>query len=57
LADLIIVDGDPVADLSLLARPAEALRAVVRDGVLVIDRLADNTVDRRHTELSSVLSR
>ncbi len=41
LADLIVVDGDPVADLSLLARPREALKAVVRDGALVIDRLGD----------------
>jgi imidazolonepropionase-like amidohydrolase len=39
MADLIIVDGDPLADLSLLARPAEALKAVIRDGALVIDRL------------------
>ena len=40
LADLIVVDGDPLADLSLLARPQQSLRAVVRDGKLVIDRLA-----------------
>ncbi len=39
LADLIIVDGDPVQDLTLLARPDEALRAVIRDGALVINRL------------------
>ena len=39
LADLIVIDGDPVADLSLLARPAEALKAVIRDGAFVIDRL------------------
>jgi len=39
LADLIVVDGDPLADLSLLARPQEALKAVIRDGVIVIDRL------------------
>ena len=39
LADLIVVDGDPLADLSLLARPGEALKAVIRDGVMVIDRL------------------
>lgn len=39
LADLIVVDGDPVADLSLLARPAEALKAVIRDGALVLNRL------------------
>jgi imidazolonepropionase-like amidohydrolase len=39
LADLIIVDGDPLADLSLLGRPHEALKAVICDGALVIDRL------------------
>lgn len=39
LADLIVVDGDPLADLSLLARPQQALKAVVRGGRLVIDRL------------------
>lgn len=40
LADLIVVDGDPVSDLSILARPQEALRAVIRDGEFLIDRLA-----------------
>lgn len=39
LADLIVVDGDPVADPALLARPQEALRAVIRDGAFTIDRL------------------
>ena len=39
LADLIVVDGDPLADLTLLAHPNEALKAVIRDGALVIDRL------------------
>lgn len=39
MADLIIVDGDPLADLTLLSRPAEALKAVIRDGAFVIDRL------------------
>ena len=39
LADLIIVDGDPLEDLSLLARPNESLKAVIRDGEFVIDRL------------------
>lgn len=39
LADLIVVDGDPVADLSLLARPQDHLKAVIRDGAMVIDRL------------------
>lgn len=39
LADLIVVDGDPLADLTLLAKPETALKAVIRDGALVIDRL------------------
>lgn len=39
LADLIVVDGDPLENLSLLARPQEALKAVIRDGAFVIDRL------------------
>lgn len=46
LADLIVVDGDPLADLSLLSRPQEALKAVMRDGVVVIDRLPP-TAQRR----------
>jgi imidazolonepropionase-like amidohydrolase len=39
LADLIIVEGDPLTDLSLLARPNDALKAVIRDGEFVLDRL------------------
>ena len=39
LADLIVIDGDPLADLSPLARPQQALKAVMRDGAFVIDRL------------------
>lgn len=39
LADLIVVDGNPLEDLSLLARPREVLKAVIRDGRFVIDRL------------------
>jgi imidazolonepropionase-like amidohydrolase len=39
LADLIIIDGDPTADLTLLAKPEQALKAVIRDGAMVIDRL------------------
>lgn len=40
LADLIVVDGDPLMDLTLLSRPEQALKAVIRDGAFVIDRLA-----------------
>jgi imidazolonepropionase-like amidohydrolase len=39
LADLIVIDGDPLADLSLLARPQTALKAMIRDGAWVINRL------------------
>jgi imidazolonepropionase-like amidohydrolase len=39
LADLIVIDGDPLADLGLLARPEQSLKALIRDGVVVIDRL------------------
>ncbi len=38
-ADLIVVDGDPLADLSLLARPETSLKAVIVDGAMMIDRL------------------
>jgi imidazolonepropionase-like amidohydrolase len=53
-ADLIIVDGDPLADLSLLARPGQALKAVIRDGVFIIDRLPP--VTKRRTELNRDLA-
>lgn len=35
LADLILVDGDPVADISLIARPDEAFTAIIKEGRLV----------------------
>lgn len=38
-ADLIVVDGDPLADLSILSKPQHYLKTVIRDGVTVIDRL------------------
>jgi imidazolonepropionase-like amidohydrolase len=36
LADLLLVAGDPLADLSLLERPAESLTAIVKDGRLIV---------------------
>lgn len=39
LADLIVVDGDPVAEPAILAQPKRFLKAVFRDGEWVIDRL------------------
>ena len=47
LADLIVIDGDPLTDLSLLARPHDALKAVIRDGALVVDRLAAKAAERQ----------
>jgi imidazolonepropionase-like amidohydrolase len=35
LADVILVDGDPVADISLIARPDEAFTVIIKDGRLV----------------------
>ncbi|MFE6306642.1 amidohydrolase family protein [Nocardiopsis sp. NPDC057823] len=40
-ADLIVVDGDPLADISVLADPARNVRTVLRDG-LVRHRRADS---------------
>ncbi len=38
-ADLLVVDGDPLRDLSLLAGEGQALAAVMKDGELAVDRL------------------
>jgi imidazolonepropionase-like amidohydrolase len=43
LADLIVVDGDPVDDPALLARPQQALKAVIRDGEFKINRLDEGS--------------
>lgn len=40
LADLLLVDGNPLEDLSLLANPAENFRLIVKDGRVVHDALA-----------------
>ena len=37
--DLLLVSGNPLDDLGLLTRPDETLRAVVRNGDVVLDRL------------------
>jgi len=36
-ADLLVVEGDPLADIRLLQQP-ERIRGVFRDGRLVVDR-------------------
>ena len=38
LADLVVVDGDPSVDISVLRDP-EKIRAVAKGGKLVVDRL------------------
>ena len=35
IADLILVDGDPLTDISLIARPRESFVAIIKDGTLV----------------------
>lgn len=40
LADLIVINGNPLEDLSLLSQPEQSLKAVIRDGQFVIDHLA-----------------
>jgi imidazolonepropionase-like amidohydrolase len=44
LADLLVVDGDPVADIGVLG-DAAALLAIVQGGRLVTDRLPDRSGD------------
>jgi imidazolonepropionase-like amidohydrolase len=43
LADLIVVEGDPMADLGLFSRPEQVLKAVIRDGAFVLNRLPPQT--------------
>jgi imidazolonepropionase-like amidohydrolase len=38
-ADLLVVDGNPLEDSEVLARPDKSVRAVLQDGRLVVDRL------------------
>jgi imidazolonepropionase-like amidohydrolase len=39
LADLLLVDGDPVANLDLLADPARNLRVIMKDGIVIKNSL------------------
>jgi imidazolonepropionase-like amidohydrolase len=39
LADLLVVDGDPLADVTLLAEPEKHLVAVMKGGEFALDRL------------------
>lgn len=35
LADLLVVEGNPLEDISLLARPGESLRLIMKEGRVV----------------------
>ena len=37
LADLLLVDGDPTADISLVARPEQSFKVIMKDGVVYKD--------------------
>jgi imidazolonepropionase-like amidohydrolase len=39
VADLLVVDGNPLEDAEVLAQPERSLRAVIQDGRVVVDRL------------------
>ena len=39
-ADLLLVEGDPLADIQVLARPDTALMTIIKDGTIV-KHLAD----------------
>jgi imidazolonepropionase-like amidohydrolase len=39
-ADLLLVDGDPLHDISLLTRPQEQLRLIMKGGRVVKNTLA-----------------
>jgi hypothetical protein len=40
IADLVVVDGDPIADIRVLVRPSR-IRLVIRDGAIVAGRDLD----------------
>jgi len=39
LADMLVVEGDPLRDLTLLAEPEKHLLAIVKGGRFAVDRL------------------
>ena len=45
LADLLLVDGDPIADISLITRPEQSFKVIMKDGVIYKDTLAASPLD------------
>ena len=39
MADLLLVDGDPTVDITLVARPEQAFKIIMKDGVIYKDAL------------------
>jgi imidazolonepropionase-like amidohydrolase len=39
LADLLLIDGDPFADISILERPDESLALIMKEGAIIENRL------------------
>ena len=46
LADLLLVDGDPLDDIGLLSNPEKSLLVIMKDGKLYKDSAADLDVLR-----------
>jgi imidazolonepropionase-like amidohydrolase len=40
LADLLVVDGNPLEDITLVARPEKSLVLIMKDGAVFKDALA-----------------
>jgi imidazolonepropionase-like amidohydrolase len=47
LADLLLLDGDPLADVSLIGNPVSSLRVIMKDGVIYKNTLAVSGEDGR----------
>jgi imidazolonepropionase-like amidohydrolase len=41
IADLILVDGDPITDIALIARPQDSFLAIIKGGQLVKGTMAE----------------
>ena len=50
LADLILVDGDPLANLALIADPAKHFVVIMKDGAIVKDPVQDQVVWTEYLE-------
>ncbi len=46
LADLLLIEGDPFADITILERPAESLVVIMKDGKIHVDRTSASSGGR-----------